>query len=775
MLEKLKTTLKPLVKIGSFYIQFSTQISMKNKFSSLVALSFASIFIGGNAWPRAHGVSAASGDAVESVRPLETVLKEAKAIDAILAKGYAKHKIKPLPLVDDATFVRRAYLQVGGRIPTYKETTGFLKDKDPLKHAALIDRILNSEAYDSHTFNWWADLLRIQSPSRSGGANNVGGGVSYALWMMEEIQQNTPFDQVAKKLITAKGYPWNNGAVGYYMRDAGMPLDNMSNTTQVFLGTQMVCAQCHNHPFDNWTQMEYYQMAAYTYGVQARMGGEKNKEIQAAFLSQFKGSDAEKRKKAYKSKEGQLLRRAASEIMRPLRYGASHTQRKLQLPHDYQYDDAQPKDSITAAPIFGENGLIEKGEDPLEGYAEWMTSTENPRFTKVIANRMWKRVFGVGIIEPIDDIRDDTVPSDPKLMAHLEQLMVSLDYDLKQFLRILYNVKAFKREASAEEIVAGEAYHFPGPILQRMSAEQLWDSLVTLSIPYVDERKADLSRHEYRVQQLAKYEEKVYDLEGKEMVGIAKKGARLSKESNDEMLAVQKKLQVAQENNDLQAAARLRREYGQLRNKQRASYASLIMGKGYDGRALYGRTPTGQRAKGTRDRWNGYSKQLVRASYMQSPAPAGHFLREFGQSDREVIENSSREASVPQALSLLNGPIYKSLLQHPASPFVQDLAGVLSVEEKVDVLFLSILNRKPTEEEKKACLAEIRQAQEKTPDFSSRIPADASPEKRQKLLKYYAAQAKKKGYVARSDRTMGPGFQGLAWSLLNTRQFSFIQ
>jgi hypothetical protein len=418
---------------------------------------------------------------VDRARPLMEVLKDAKAIDAILAKGYAKHKVTPLPLVDDATFVRRAYLQVGGRIPTYEETTGFLKSGDSLKHATLIDRILDSSAYVSHTYNWWADLLRIQAPARNGGANQVGGGVSYALWVKDAISQNMPFDEVARKLITAKGYPWNNGAVGYYMRDAGMPLDNMSNTTQVFLGTQMVCAQCHNHPFDKWTQMEYYQMAAYTYGVQARMGGEKNKEIQDAFFSQFKGSDAEKRKKAYKSKEGQLLRKAAGEIMRPLRYGASHNPRKLQLPHDYQYDDAKPKDSITAAPIFNEKGAIEKGEGPVEGYAEWMTSPDNPRFTKVIANRMWKRVFGVGNVEPVDDIREDTVPSNPELMAHLEKLMVNLDYDLKQFLRILYNVKAFRREASAEEIVTGKPYHFPGPILQRMSAEQLWDSFVTLA------------------------------------------------------------------------------------------------------------------------------------------------------------------------------------------------------------------------------------------------------------------------------------------------------
>ena len=708
---------------------------------------------------------------VNEVRPLKEVLEDAKAIDAILAKGYATNKVKPLPLADDATFVRRAHLQAGGRIPTYQETIGFLESNDPQKHSTLIDRILNSEAYGSHTFNWWADLLRIQSPSRSGGANNVGGGVSYAIWMMDAIKQNMPFDEVARKLITAKGYPWNNGAVGYYMRDAGMPLDNMSNTAQVFLGTQMVCAQCHNHPFDKWTQMEYYQMAAYTYGVQARMGGEKQKEMQNAFFNQFKGSDAEKRKQAYKSKEGQLLRKAASEIMRPLRYGASHNPRKLQLPHDYQYEDAKPKASITAAPIFGKSDKLDQETDPVEGYAQWMTSSENPRFSKVIANRLWKRVFGVGVIEPVDDIRDDTTPSNPELMAHLEKLMIEHNYDIKQFLRILYNVKAFRRETSTEEIVSGEPYHFPGPILQRMSAEQLWDSFLTLSIPYVDERKPDLSRHQSREEQLSAYEETVYDLKGKEMLSVAKKGKRMSKSSNDEMLGIQKKLREAQENNELEAVSRLRREYGQLRNKQRASYASLIMGKGFDGRALYGRAPSSKSSSdSSTDRWKGFSRQLVRASYMPSPAPNGHFLREFGQSDREVIENASREASVPQALSLLNGSIYQAILKQPAAPFAEDLSRVDAIKDKVDVLFLSILNRKPTKEELETCLDEIDRAKDETPDYSSRIPANISPEKKRKLLKYYAQRAKSK-----SSYGMNQGIRGLAWTLLNTRQFSFIQ
>ncbi len=742
---------------------------MKIMFSRKIAFVFASLSAGSGIFCHARAAAPDRFQEVNDLRPREEVLHDAKAIDDILAKGYAKHEVKSLPVVDDATFVRRAYLQLGGRIPTYEETLAYLENNDPGKRAALIDRILDSPAYLSHAFNWWADLLRIRTPGRNGQAQ-VGGGISYALWVKDAINRNMPFDDMARALITAEGYPWNNGAVGYYMRDSGMPLDNMSNTAQVFLGTQMVCAQCHNHPFDKWTQMEYYQMAAYTYGVQTRMGGEKNKEIQAAFFSKFKGSDAEKRKKAYKSKEGQLLRRAASEIMRPLRYGASHSSRKLQLPHDYQYDDADPKAVVTPDPIFVDGIKPAEKEGKVEVYAKWMTAPENPRFTKVIANRLWKHVFGVGVIEPVDDLKDETQPSNPELMAHLEKLMVALDYDMKQFLRVLYNVEAFAREASAEEIVPGNPYHFPGPVLSRMSAEQLWDSFVTLSIPYVDEREPDLRRHEYKVEQLSAYEEKVYELDGKDMLTVAKKGARMAKDTNGQMAQVQKQLRVAQEKDDREAAARLRKEYSQLRNKQRSSYASLVMGEDYDGRALYGRAPGGQgnATKGD-DRWKNFSKNLMRASYVQSPAPPGHFLREFGQSDREVIENASREPSVPQALTLLNGSIYSSVLLQKESPLVQGLIRGQSPEEKVRILFLSILNRKPTSEEMETCLAEIREAKEKTPAPANKIPKDASPEKRRKLEKYYAERAKK------YPLAMIKAYQGLAWALLNTRQFSFVQ
>ena len=191
---------------------------------------------------------------------------------------------------------------------------------------------------------------------------------------------------------------------------------------------------------------------------------------------------------------------------------------KIKLPNDYQYDNAQPGQELEAKTIFGlvvelDENLQEKGT--RTSYASWLASPDNPRFTLVIANRLWKSVFGIGLVEPVDNMFDDTLATHPELMLHLEKIMVALDYDMKEFLRILYNTEAFQKEAPTREITSRDTkdesmpievkhvisgpypenpkrgavpYFYQGPIVERMSAEQLWDSLVTLNYPDIDNR-----------------------------------------------------------------------------------------------------------------------------------------------------------------------------------------------------------------------------------------------------------------------------------------------
>ena len=230
---------------------------------------------------------------------------EVAAIDRILERTYQKKKVQVPSNLDDGKLARRIYLTVAGRIPSYDETDAYLNNNSKDQKAMLIDSLLLSPAYDSQMFNWWADLLRLQSRMRGGA--QIGAGELYNHWVKEQVAQNKPFDQVAYSLVTAEGYQWEDGASGYYLRDAGMELDNMSNTTQLFLGTQMVCAQCHNHPFDKWTQQEYYKMAAFTYGVSSRTGRELQSRIRNHFVKATKGLSPKERKKKVQNAECQFF------------------------------------------------------------------------------------------------------------------------------------------------------------------------------------------------------------------------------------------------------------------------------------------------------------------------------------------------------------------------------------------------------------------------------------------------------------------------------------
>ena len=309
----------------------------------------------------------------------------------------------------------------------------------------------------------------------------------------------------------AKGWQWEVNLIGSKQINAWcMPggkiafytgiLDQLKlteNVAQVFMGMRIQCAQCHNHPFDKWTQMDYYQMAAHTYGMTGT-NGLSNPLLANVFGGGYgdKGSKTKSKKSKTadiaamipKGVERKDMSKAMNEILRPLRYNTvlDRTDSKaLALPHDYQYSDAKPKSIIEPVipAAFSKDGKITKeGEKPVLAYSDWMTSKDNPRFTLVIANRLWKKAMGLGLIEPVDEITDSTVPSNPQLMSFLEQTMKDLNYDMKAYLRMLLNTQAFAR-ASEKEAPPGVPYYFQGPVFRRMTAEQVWDSMVALVSP----------------------------------------------------------------------------------------------------------------------------------------------------------------------------------------------------------------------------------------------------------------------------------------------------
>lgn len=779
--------------------------------------------------------------------PRPDVADAARQIDTVLAADWKKNNLQANPATDDNTFVRRIYLDIIGRIPTTREAKEFLDSKNTDKRAELIDKLLGTEAYTQHFFNYWADVLRLTSNGNQTGAVT---GAAYANFVKQSLRENKPYDQFVRELVAAQGKAWDNGAIGYYMRDRGMPLDNMANTVRVFLGTRIECAQCHNHPFDKWTQMQFYQMAAFTYGVQTQdydggvmgevrgllreqeeaardsikepqrpqrpnLNGKISREERSAAEKKFL---AEQRQWEVKMREVQQLRRKAQEQFRAgnrgynesmndirdtMRYtSVSSRERKPSLPHDYQYSDAKPRSAVAPGTMMGHECVTQPGETPLQAYARWMTSPQNPRFTTVIANRLWKRVFGLALIEPLDELMDTSAPMIPELEKQMEKLVIDLNYDMKAVLRVLYNTKTYQAQVTRQEHAPGTVYHFTGPLLRRMSAEQMWDSFVTLINPNPDMiNQASREQMDQRILQAKKIADSVESLTPEEALAGLKKAAAiygtnrartesLQKTFNEARIAAKEARDAADAMPEGPAKAgataradelrkksdSIRSEVNRIQNEgRRVTYAEVITngqkklyekvtGKPYQTVALNTKTtgadgtpammsgdmmmmmssgtrterviipgydrkeltreekeavntkvrealkeesefygiPEKARRDYIRDREN-VNRNWLRAAELESPAPRGHYLREFGQSDRETIENANNEASVPQALAMMNGQLLPQIL----SRFSQLMLTVNKAQypdDKIEAAYMTLLSRKPSAAEKQTWL-----------------------------------------------------------------------
>lgn len=659
------------------------------------------------------------GPASTRAHPLSDaeVAKASATIDTLVADDLAKAGILANPPIDEYTFLRRAYLSIIGRIPTVDEAQAYLGSGGKDRRAKLIAFLQEQPGRVSHEFTWWADLLRVST--RLG---DRYPGNAYVDWVKESVKANKPYDAMVRELITAEGpaLARGNGATGYYLRDAGMPLDNMANTVQVFLGTRVQCAMCHDHPFDKWTRKEFYQLGAYTNSVNV------GREVKG--LGQIRKANEKELSQGVKD----ALRLLGNTVALSVQGGRKY---EIALPHDYQYQDAKPDQKISAKPLFGEvppivDGKIAKDQDAKRVYAAWMTDTANPRFATVIANRLWKRAFGVGLIEPVDNFTDETVAANAPLMDYLSKLMVSVDFDIKRFQRTLYETEAWQRAATTIELSASEPYRFPGPVLRRMTAEQLWDSLLTLAVPEIDTRQGQ------NAERLYEFYEQNKGKDAKELFALAQElGGRREKMRalEQEQRALRAQVDGIANKNSIEARRGKERlkEIGEERDEiARATDAVRMI--------AFKKPKVGP-------------EQFVRASELPSPAPAGHFLQTFGQSDRDVIEAASTAPAATQALNLLNGFIDKELLKE-RSVLYQEMLKPKDVGGKVDVLFLACLTRPPSDGERELGKTEIAHA----------------------LLEFRKSN-KAGGSADVAKEAAKAALHNFAWVLLNSNEFLFVE
>lgn len=649
-------------------------------------------------------------DSVASV-PRARIKAISKEIDKLVVKQLLANGQKPNAAINDEVFLRRIYLDVVGRIPTFEEASRFLKSRSKSKRAELIDALLDSPGYVSHQYNYWADILRLKNRLQGGNP-----GRPYISFVKESLAANRPYDEFVQALLNSEGLAVeaDNGATGYYLRDRGMPEDNMANTVRVFLGTRLECAQCHDHPFDKWTQREFFEMVAFNGGVQTRQSPNGNGMSGGALRRQLQKSDATVAEK-----------QTAQRLLRPLSYGVFGSGTGLaKLPDSYQYDDGQPNEIVTAKTMFEHESLVHptmpvsrnpkrkkrknngQSSTTIPGAREigsrekltsWLTSPDNPRFSLVIANRLWKRSMRLGLIEPVDDITDETIPSNGPLLDHLTRSLIDLDYDLKQMYRAIYNSGIYQREASDVDVADAATYHFPGPLLRRLSAEQLWDSFLTLAVPGLDTRENPRDRvinndRNQLYEELSSMKritaDKVLDL-ARQQIEDKKNPNKRKQKYRDAMAAANKSNEFEDEARQIrQSVARLKKAQKKARSRGDKRLAAVIQKRIKE---------LGTQLKHVPSRVSG---DLVRASELQSPAPPGHFLREFGQSDREQIENANSEPAVNQVLSLMNGQIEKRIISNPRTVLMRNVVMAQSATDKIDTVFLSMLSRLPTAAER---------------------------------------------------------------------------
>lgn len=592
------------------------------------------------------GASAAETPAAELAKLKQAALQ----IDQQVAAFY-RNKSLPVPKVtDDATFLRRAFLVSIGRIPTSEEALAFLEIEDPAKRENLIAYLLKSPGFSSHMTNWAFDLLRVTDGRVGTSATNE----PYRNWVRKAMRDNMPWDQFTRRLVAAKGDGWDpeSAAVGYYTRDRGMPLDNLSNTMRVFLGTRMECAQCHDDPFGPTERKDFYHLAAFTHG-QEPMGRGVMRPLFEEFRQEGRENTREYR---------------VAEILWDRVYGMSlggGGAGRIPLPEDYQYRDAAPGEVVGGRTPFGKPVRMSEKQDENDGrekLADWIVSRTEAQFPAVIANRMWKRVMGKGLVEPVDEYLPANKTPHPALTSLLIRLMVDMKYDLRAFQHALLLTRTFQfaTNPNPSTVEAGDDFH--GRKIERLSSEQIWDSLITLAAGDPDKKPARA------------FDDRIY-LNGRPVLAGRKTMPQLSRE----VLAIKSEPELRAYFNKLVA---------EIDSGGSSSGDSMMMSGGAG--ASYGKN------------------SLARASELPSPAPRDHFLYLFGASDREVVDASSREPNVGQVLSLMNGFVQDKLVNNDKAHLYQCLADAGSDAEKVRRLYVTILSRPPSAEEMSWMLDELK-------------------------------------------------------------------
>lgn len=362
--------------------------------------------------------------------PLTSRAEEARdLIDRRVAAKWQEEKVSPAPAASDAAFLRRIYLDLCGTIPTADEARAFLDDQAADKRAKLIDRLLADPRYAQHQADVWDMVYFGRNPP--GYKTNERRG--FQDWLREQFAKNTPYDDIARAMLKAEGSSVDDGAPMFLVQYKNQPEDAAEKVTQTFLGVQLQCARCHDHPYEDWTQLDFFGTAAFFARLDVVDLGKK-KDNETAWAIGEKNI-------------GEVNFTGPVTEDEPGKKGVPVAPKFL---HGDNLDEPQPPEDI-------KKEQFKSGEMPpapkfsrKNALADWVTADDNPYFARAVANRVWAQYMGRGLVHPVDDMSEASTPSHPELLDELTKQLVAHNFDLRWYIRELVSSKTYQISSTGE-------------------------------------------------------------------------------------------------------------------------------------------------------------------------------------------------------------------------------------------------------------------------------------------------------------------------------------
>jgi hypothetical protein len=373
-------------------------------------------------------------------RPLRAV------IDADVRAAQQREKVAAPARADDATFLRRIYLDLAGTIPTHDEVKSFLADAEPAKRAKLIDKLLDDPRFAAHQADVWDQVLFGRNPPGYDATSNRDG---FKKWLGDKFAKNEPYDRWVRALLLAE----EEGSTLFYVQYRDQPLETTVAVSRVFLGTQLQCARCHDHPYEPWTQRDFYGLA----GFFARLVVAEPPPV--AGKRRFLIGEKSTGEVLFTGSAKELKPGQKGEPIRPKFLGGAALD-EPPVPKDFK--EPKPEAGKAPKPLFSRK----------EKLADWVVAPDNPYFARAAVNRLWARFMGRGLVHPVDDLSDKRPPSHPRLFAALADGFKAHKYDTKWLIRELVNSETYQA-TGAGAVKEAMPYWFERAKVRPLSAEEL--------------------------------------------------------------------------------------------------------------------------------------------------------------------------------------------------------------------------------------------------------------------------------------------------------------